>query len=86
VGDGPYTVNVEAFMQDLGTYRAQGFAEADDLANASECVLAVQLPNQLGIHAAIGLGVAAERLMEERSRLLGLLNAVIKNAWGHTAA
>jgi DNA-binding IclR family transcriptional regulator len=85
VGEGPRAVHVEAFMQDLGTHRAQGFAEAEDLANASECVIAVQLPSPFGVPAAIGLGVAAERLPEERVRLLRLLNAVVKSAWGHTA-
>jgi len=81
VGDGPGAVNVEAFMHSLQACRAAGFAECDDLENAGECVLAVLLPARFDGPVALGLGVAADRLPEERTALLRMLDNLVKDAW-----
>ena len=73
-------VNVEDFMASLAECRGNGHAECLDFATHGECVLAVQLPAPFGVPAAIGLGVAAARLVSERAQLLEALRA-IADAW-----
>lgn len=75
-------VNIAAFLASLQRERDEGFAERDDQCVIGDRVLAVQLPMQQGVSAAIGLGVAASRLPGERDALLGQLNVVVKAAWG----
>jgi DNA-binding IclR family transcriptional regulator len=82
VADGAQVVNVAAFLENLQRERGTGFAERDDRCVPGDRVLAVQLPMQLGVSAAIGLGVATERLPGERTGLLRRLDAVVKDARG----
>ena len=73
-------LNVEDFMASLADCRGNGYAECLDFATPGECVLAVQLPAPFGVPAAIGLGVAAARLVSERAKLLEALRAIAE-AW-----
>ncbi|HET7714457.1 MAG TPA: helix-turn-helix domain-containing protein [Bauldia sp.] len=82
VAGGTGAVNVAAFLDDLQRDRGCGFAEREDQCVPGDQVLAVRLPMQLGVSAAIGLGVAAGRLPGERAGLLRLLDVVVKDAWG----
>jgi DNA-binding IclR family transcriptional regulator len=81
VADVEQAVNVAAFLDLLQRERDAGFAERDDHCVQGDRVLAVQLPMQLGVSAAIGLGVAAERLPGDRADLLRRLNVIVRDAW-----
>lgn len=82
IGDGPHPVNVESFVQELQRCRGAGFSEREDCEIPGQAVLAVQLPMQFGVPAAIGLAVAAARLPAEREELLCRIDVVVKDAWG----
>jgi DNA-binding IclR family transcriptional regulator len=82
VADAEDAVNVAAFLENLQRERDEGFAERDDQCVLGDRVLAVQLPMQQGVSAAIGLGVAGERLPGERDELLRRLDVVVRAAWG----
>jgi DNA-binding IclR family transcriptional regulator len=79
---GPRVLNVEVFMEELRTQRANGYAECDDFGSQSQRVLAIPLRVSFGIPAAIGIGVEAGRLPVEREDLLRLLDKVVENIGG----
>jgi DNA-binding IclR family transcriptional regulator len=77
-----HAVNVAGFLEMLQRERIAGFAEREDQCVEGDRVLAVRLPMQQGVSTAIGLGVSAPRLPDERDELLRRLDVVVKAAWG----